>query len=206
MSIGNCLAATVGMIASLAIAGVAVAECVNIKSGAIKTSDGRVIKPGFDEWGYNYQAHSFNGGYCESYQNAAWCQPYADVDLLMKWDDAWLSNKDCDGDGLLDRHFGSPSYIGSDAWLTNHQSGKVEVNGKLRQWTYFIKIVAAPEDAVLDSGFWYTPGGTEIGPAIWGEFAIVQEILNDPSAGAHGVLYKSPVGPGFGHISKKKRR
>ena len=39
--------------------------------------------------------------------------------------------------------------LGSGAWLTNHQSGKAEVNGKLRKWTYFIKIVAAPSDAYI---------------------------------------------------------
>ena len=113
---------------------------------------------------------------------------------------AWLDNKDCDNDNLLDRHFGYATYIGSGAWLTNHQSGKVDVNGKLRKWTYFIKIVAAPADATLDGGFWQTADGIEIGEEIWGQFAIVQEVLNDPSSGAHGILYKSPVGPGFGHI------
>lgn len=67
----------------------------------------------------------------------------------MKWNDAWISNKDCDLDFKLDRHYGYDSYIGSGAWLTNHQSGKAEVNGKLRKWTYFIKIVAAPSDAYI---------------------------------------------------------
>ena len=64
-----------------------------------------------------------NGGYCDAYRNASWCQAYKDVNLLMKWNDAWLSNKDCGGDGLLDRHYGLASYIGSGAWTTNHQSG-----------------------------------------------------------------------------------
>lgn len=116
----------------------------------------------------------------------------------MKWNDAWLSNKDCDGNDLLDRHLGSDSYIGSDAWLTNNQSGYVEVNGRDRKWTYFIKIIAAPADGYTSGGTWYTAGGTEIGPVIWGQFAIVQEVYNDPSAGAHGILYLSPTGPGFG--------
>jgi hypothetical protein len=42
---------------------------------------------------------------------------------MMKWNDAWLANVDCDGDGLLDRHYGFGSYIGSGAWLTNHMWG-----------------------------------------------------------------------------------
>jgi hypothetical protein len=153
---------------------------------------------GYDSWGYNYQANMFNGGYCDAYRNAAWCQPYADVELIMKWNDAWLSNKDCDGDGKLDRHFGYNSYIGSGAWETNHQSGWVPVNGKQRRWTYFCKIVAVPVDATLSNGYWSTTGGVIIGPEIWGEFAITEEVYNDPSTGAHGILYKSPAGPGFG--------
>lgn len=176
------------------------AQCTIIQDGTLYTSDFRLITPGYDEWGYNYQANMFNGGYCDSYRDAAWCQPYKDVDLIMKWNNAWLSNMDCDNDGLLDRHFGYPSYIGSGAWLTNHQSGKVDVNGKMRKWTYFIKIVAAPSDANNVGGVWIAGDGTEIGPAIWGEFAIIQEVINDPSAGQHGIQYKSPSGPGFGQF------
>lgn len=113
--------------------------------------------PGFNEWGYNYGAHMFSGGYCESYRNAAWCFPYAEVDLIMKWNDAWLSNMDrgTDGttgglpDGKLDRYYGFDSYIGSGAWLTNHQKG---VNDDGTVWTYFTKIIAAPADAYLTAG------------------------------------------------------
>lgn len=178
----------------------AFADCTTIQDGLLQNSSGDLIYPGYDDWGYNYQAQMFNGGYCDAYRDAAWCQAYADDDLMMKWNNAWLSNKDCDGDGVLDRHAGSDSYIGSGAWLTNHMSGKVEVNGKMRKWTYFIKIVAAPDDATVSGGNWHAADGTEIGPVIWGQFAIIQEIVNDPSSGAHGVLYKSPIGPGFGHI------
>ena len=67
-------------------------DCTTIKDGTLLTSGGEVIETGFDGWGYNYQAHLFNGGYCDSYRDAAWCQPYKDVALKMKWNDAWLSN------------------------------------------------------------------------------------------------------------------
>jgi hypothetical protein len=116
----------------------------------------------------------------------------------MKWNDAWLSNTDCDGDGKLDRHFGYLSYRGSGAWLTNHMSGTYEENGTVCSWTYFVKIVAAPLDAALIDGNWVTPGGIVIGPALWGDFAIIQEISNDACAGDSGLLYKSPASPGFG--------
>lgn len=182
----------------VALSNLGFAECTTIQDGTLPASDGSVITTGYDDWGYNYEAHMFNGGYCDVYYDAAWCQEWADDDLIMKWNDAWLSNKDCDGDLLLDRHYGYDSYIGSGAWLTNHQFGKVEVNGKLRKWTYFCKIVAAPSDGTLTDGYWYDANGIEIGPVIWGSFAVIQEIYNDPSAGAHGILYKSPAGPGFG--------
>src|SRR3989338_1117557 len=150
--------------------------CTTIQDGTLYTSDGRLITPGYDIWGYNYQARMFNGGYCDAYRNAAWCQPYKDVRLIMKWNDAWLSNKDCSNDGLLDRYYGFSSYIGSGAWLTNHQSGSYELNGEACNWNYFVKIVAAPADATKVGGVWYAADGTEIGPVIWGEFAIIQQV------------------------------
>jgi hypothetical protein len=176
--------------------------CTTIQSGTLLTSAGAVIETGYDQWGYNYQAHMFNGKYCDAYRNALWCQPYANDDLEMKWNDAWLSNQDCDGDGLLDRHLGFASYIGSGAWLTNHQKGTyIDLNGKKQRWTYFSKIVAAPADATKTGGTWFAADGTEIGADIWGEFALIQEIYNDTGTGDHGVLYLSPYGAGFGKFS-----
>lgn len=174
-------------------------ECTTIQSGELLASDGSVITTGKDDWGYNYQAHLFNGMYCDSYRDAAWCQPYADVSLAMKWNEAWLSNKDCDGDDLLDRHYGFDTYSGSGAWLTNHQAGTyADDEGKKCKWTYFVKIVAAPADAYTEAGYWYTADGVEIGEVIWGGFAIVQQVENDACAGLSGLQYKSPAGPGFG--------
>jgi len=175
-------------------------DCTTIQSGELLTSDGDVITTGFDDWGYNYQAHLFNGMYCDSYRDAEWCQPWVDVKLAMKWNDAWLSNKDCDGDTLLDRHFGFDSYIGSGAWLTNHQSGTYEDGTK---WNYFVKIVAVPADAVdsnpgvNNSGTWIVDG-VEIGPEIWGAFAIIQQVENDPVLGVHGLQYLSEASAGLG--------
>jgi len=162
-------------------------KCVTIQSGTLYTSTGEVITTGYDQFGYNYQAHMFNGRYCD-YDRVVGGE-FCDVTLVMKWNDAWLSNKDCDSDDLLDRHYGYSSYIGSGAWCTNHQSG-----GKGKDhWTYFVKIVAVPESATKVSGIWYAANGTEIGPVIWGSFAIIQEV----ESGA-GATYVSPAGPGFG--------
>ena len=54
-------------------------------------------------------------------------------------------------------------------------------------------------DNVPDNGeLWLSADGKEIGPSIWGAFAIVEEISNDPCLGEHGALYVSPAGPGLG--------
>jgi hypothetical protein len=180
----------------LAISNLGWAQCVTIQDGILMTSDEKLIMPGYDEFGYNYQSHLFNGRYCD--YDRVLGGPSCDVDLVMKWNDAWLSNMDCDNDGKLDRHLGYTSYIGSGAWCTNHQSGKVEVNGKMRKWTYFVKIVAVPADAYKADGKWYTADDIEIGLDIWREFAVIQRVYNDPAEGAHGILYKSPLAPGFG--------
>ncbi len=173
-------------------------DCTTIQKGELYASDGSSITTGYDKWGYNYQAHVFNGGYCDAYRNATWCQPHKDVDLIMKWNDAWLANTDCDGDGLLDRHYGFNSYIGSGAWETNHQNGEYEKDGKTCEWTYFVKIVAAPADAHIDNGTWYTADNVEIGPVIWGSFATIQSVYDNSCAEDYGVEYLSPNSPGFG--------
>jgi len=174
-------------------------KCTTIQSGLIKDSTGNPIEVGYDDWGYNYQAFMFNGYYCDSYRDAAWCQDYKDVELIMKWNEAWMSNKDCDGDGLLDRHYGFDSFIGSGAWLTNHQKGTyLDDESNECRWSYFGKIIAAPLDAAVTDGVWYNSDGVEIGPVIWGQFAIIQDITNDACAGFKGVYYKSPDHAGFG--------
>ncbi len=185
---------------SLALVPLSVGQlCTTIQDGKLLTSAGTLIETGFDSWGYNYQAHEFNGKYCDAYRNAEWCQAYVNDDLNMKWNDAWLSNKDCDGDGLLDQ---PTNFIGTGAWVTNHQKGVyTDVNGKKQRWEYFVKIVAVPADATLSNGIWKTADGAEIGPVIWGQFAIVQEVYNDTGTGDHGVFYVSPYSAGLGRFS-----
>ncbi|WP_167617803.1 hypothetical protein [Maribellus sediminis] len=202
--------------------------CVSLKDGSLVYADGhylegQAIPVGFDMYGYNYQAHMFNGSYFNAYagrpgtalppyegddeaylaenpeaeSNSLW--PYRNDVLIMKWNDAWLANSDCDSDGVLDRHYGFDSYIGSGAWLTNHISGvTVNEDGSECKWNYFTKIIAVPEDAQKVDGIWYTAEGTEIGPVIWGQFATIQEVSKDPCTGDHGLLYKSMDHTGFG--------
>lgn len=169
---------------------VCAATCTNIQSGQILTSSGQVIEPGYDEFGYNYQALMFNGRYCDS--DRVFGGDYCDVSLSMKWNDAWLSNKDCDGDGLLDRHFGLPTYIGSDAWQTNHMKGQYEgEGGEICEWDWFTKYMAKPTEAYDCS---------EVGYEIWEGFCVTLSVYNDPCGGFEGVEWH-PVEPGFGGLS-----
>jgi len=219
------------------------AACTTIKDGVLKykassylsTNGQPFLKVGFDAYGYNYQAHLFNGSYFNAYANGAgfapyeggddtayltanpgagshWAWPYRFVTLNMKWNDAWLSNQDCGDDsgspipdGKLDRHYGFAQYKGSGAWLTNHESDMEDG----AHWSNFTKIVAVPFTAILGgtscpsdppSGtcIFSTADGSEIGYEIWGEFAIIQQVYNDPAVGLHGVQYKSPTNPGWG--------
>lgn len=179
--------------------GAALAKCATIPQGLITNSAGETIEPGYDSWGYNYQARIFNGDYCGAYRNAAWCQPYVGTNLQMKWNDAWLSNQDCTGDSKLDRHYGYSGYRGSGAWLTNHMWYEYEQNGAVCHVSYFAKIVAAPAvGAYVHDGVWYASGGGVLGNQIWGDFMIVQEVTNDPCGGMSGVSYKA-VRPGLGN-------
>lgn len=192
------------------------AACTTLKDGVLTYSPGHYlygqpIPVGYNPYGYNYQAHLFNGSYANVYLGGDgfppyegdddsylaanptvvghWAWPYRDVNLLMKWNDAWISNKDCNNDGKLDRYYGYASYIGSGAWITNHMGGGEGED----HWTYFVKIVAAPTNATKVGGVWYAADGTEIGPAIWGDFATIQEVES-----GLGAIYVSPAGPGFG--------
>lgn len=175
------------------------AACTTIQSGLLVDKLGNPITIGFDQYGYNYQGHLFNGDYCNYDRDGSDCSVNFDS-LMMKWNDAWLANTSCDGDFELDRHYGFDTYRGSGAWLTNHISGEYvdAETGETCKWNYFVKIVAAPADAEAVDGVWYTVGGTEIGPVIWGAFAIIQQVENDPCAGLHGLQYISPLNAGLG--------
>ena len=199
--------------------------CKTIQDGVLTYSSGHFllgtpIPTGYDPYGYNYQAHLFKGSYANAYLGggkfppytgddatyladnpsaaSTWYWPYRTTQVLMKWNDAWLSNKDCNSDGALDRHFGLTSYIGSGAWITNHMWDSYEYDGAVCNWDWFTKIIAVPSDATSFAGYWYAADGTEIGGTIWGEFATIQSVYNDPCAGFTGLEYLSPDHAGFG--------
>lgn len=155
-------------------------NCTKIKDGIIYDRQGNIITLGYDQYGYNYQVHSFKGLY-DNYSRPA--IPTATGPFLkMKWNDIWLSNMDCDGDAKLDY-----SCCGGGAWLTNAIEG-MDDNGQY--YKYFVKIVSVPLDALAINDVWYNADGSEIGPAIWSSFAIVEEITE-----GLGTLNYMPVSP-----------
>ncbi|KKW19553.1 MAG: hypothetical protein A2W52_01255 [Candidatus Taylorbacteria bacterium RIFCSPHIGHO2_02_49_25] len=164
-------------------------SCATIQSGTITDSSGNPLTVGYDQFGYNYQAHMFNGTYDSSDRNidgTYWGSTgdYVDDSLIMKWSDAWLANVDCNGDGKLDRGLVDGVVGGtSKGWLTNEVNGDYDSDGDGIQdahYTWFVKIV------------WVGPGGS-----LWGEYEIIQEVYNDPVGGFHGLQFKVGA-PGFG--------
>lgn len=138
------------LFASLVTAKAPSDTCTYITDGTIPYPagyflEGEYYMPGYDIFGYNYQAHIFNGSYANAYldkddyspytgddasyladnvgADSTWYWQFRNIQLQMKWNDAWLANKDCETYGALDRHFGFDTYQGSGAWLTNHASG-----------------------------------------------------------------------------------
>ena len=187
------LAFVVTMLVALVAAGAGVASdgqsCTTIQDGTLVDSAGNVLGLGYDQFGYNYQAHMFNGTYDGSdrvLDGLYWADPsssdYADDSLIMKWSDTWLANVDCNGDSKLDRGLiGVVAGGTSLGWLTNQNEGNyTDAGGVEQHYTYFSKIV------------WVGPGGS-----LWGEYELIQEVYNDPAGGFHGLQLKVGA-PGFG--------
>ena len=160
--------------------------CATIQDGTITDSNGNVITTGFDQFGYNYQAHLFNGTYDSSdrqWNNGYWGDTtsyYVYDSLEMKWSDDWLSNVDCNGDHKLDRGLVG-EYVGgiSLGWTTNHVQGTYTDETGEHHYTDFVKIV------------YVGPGGS-----LWGYYEIVEEVFNDPAGGYHGLFSKTDPGLG----------
>lgn len=156
-------------------------DCATIQSGAISDSSGNPLALGSDPYGYNYQSHMFNGPY-ENFSRPPVPVASSETHLIMKWSDSWIANRDCDGDGKLDRGLVNGVVGGSSkGWLTNNVRGTyVDEDGLTQHYTEFIKIV-------------YTGPGSPL----WGSYTIVQDVYNDTGTGDHGNQFK-PMRPGFG--------
>lgn len=150
-------------------------HCVKIAEGKIMTSDEEIIKLGYDKYGYNYQAHKFKG-FPGNVSRPEVPVTSSDIKLTLKWNNAYLSNTDCDKDMRLDRHYGYESYIGSGAWFTNKFRGSyVGDDGREHHWWLYVKIAAKPTAE-------YSCGHRR-GSEYDAEFCQVEYKLHDPYGG-----------------------
>lgn len=164
-------------------------DCTAIKDGTLVDANGNPISTGYDVYGYNYQAHMFNGFY-DNYARPDVPFEEGDTWLQMKWSDEWLSKFDCDGDTKLDRGLGTETPGTSQGWLTNHEEGTYEnLGGEMCEYTYFVKIVYMPEACNADN-------------KIWGSYCIIQENLNDPCGELGWSVAEKIVNPGLGLYTK----
>lgn len=207
--------------ATTASAAGSTATCASIAQGTVLYAPtsylhGTVIKKGRNAYGYDYNRSSFEGNFFNSYANAAglpplkgneadylaanptaanhWAWPYREVKVEMDWNDQWLSNKDCTGDGLLDRHYGFSSYIGSGAILFETETWPVMVGGKKAKARDELRVEALTSaDVIIPSISYFgeqtvrRQDGTEL-PQLWAEFVVTCYKLRDPSAPASDVL------------------
>ncbi|MCK5286025.1 MAG: hypothetical protein KAJ58_02245 [Candidatus Pacebacteria bacterium] len=146
-------------------------------SGGIKETSPKydlmkgVANLNFSPKGYNYRTHSFKGKANQACPENRDTPGYKDLNMTMKWNDAWLSNKDHNGDGYLDRHYGFDSYAGSGAWI------KIKIFKET--WVYSVKIIAVTETDYLKEGIWYTIKGEKIGRIFRDALAVTEETLVD---------------------------
>lgn len=190
--------AIVLVLAAIVVTGTSSTWGGNPKAEKFSTETGETVDwlfdPGFNEWGYNYNAWMFSGGYCDAYHDASWCQAYKDVDLIMKWSPEWLDRSDSNGDGKLDRGYVDCRGPGTNAaldeshcpgaWITNQMRGW---NPDGTRWSWFVKIVYPGQHPVDSNGDGLDD--TTGGQIIWNEFVVIESVYNDPAADAHGVEF-----------------
>jgi hypothetical protein len=171
----------------------AVAACTKIQSGSLTDVKSNVITVGYDKYGYNYQAHIFNGLY-QNFSRPDTVVTVGTENLVMKWSDDWLANVDCNGDGKLDRGLDPKTGIStgiSMGWVTNHFEGDyLGTDGEVHHYTYFVKIA-------YDAGAACTAAAPT---CIWGLYTVIEELQND-LFGEYGGRIKfinKLTGPGLG--------
>jgi len=147
-------------------------NCTKIQDGTIVDVNNNIISVGYDAWGYNYQAHMFNGLY-DNYARPDEPLTEGNTWLMMKWSDEWLANTDCNNDGKLDRGYSCNSTNPTSsacqgAWLTNHQWGSYLGNWNLTgDWVLefdYLGRLYIHDMKVVDNTFTGTGGFPSGGP------------------------------------------
>jgi hypothetical protein len=179
---------------------------------------GDTITEGFNLYGINYQWKFARKGVEEICQYTAkvWeddpeityeaCieaqrnEKFQLIKQTEKWNNAWLSNKDCSGDEKLDRHYGFDSYLGSRAGqMVNIRYSYNNAENVQCKANIFWVIYAAPSNAHLDqdTGNWYVRnkefglGEYEVVPTFHG-LAVVYRTVYDPCGEFPSEDYISP--------------
>jgi len=173
---------------------------------------------GFDAYGYNWNAHHFNGilfnaiigdylyngaffgdwepytgndvEYLALYPSAVYLPwDYRHINLVMHWNEALISRE-----GVYPE-----KWIDSNGWITFHYSGMDE-NGK--RWSQFQKMVAAKSTDNYSNGIWYDMNGNEIGVySTWAELILIQ-VVN--TGNIHPDFFAPYVNPSSSGIGKYK--
>lgn len=185
-------------------------KCTTIKDGVLKYPvghylEGQLLTTGYDIYGFNYQAHRFDGcfvNYLRSYHGSPPYEGECSMHFSLKWNDAYLSNKDCDGDGYLDRDWS----LGSGAWRFEQQRGEyMNEDGEICTYSFFAKLIVPPSGSYVGEPCdsrgctWYTSSGEEIGLQRHVYFAMISAITHDSCGRYSGPYYLSslPVGLGY---------
>jgi len=173
---------------------------------------------GFDAYGYNWNAHHFNGilfnaiigdtlyeelfGFMYPYSgddaqyiedfNFADGLPfwgYRELYLVMHWNEALISRE-----GVYPE-----KWIDSNGWITFHYSGMDEEGNR---WSQFQKMVAAKSTDNYSNGIWYDMNGNEIGVySTWDELILIQ-VVN--TGNIHPDFFAPYVNPSSSGIGKYK--
>ncbi|MCA6075104.1 hypothetical protein [Fulvivirga sedimenti] len=164
---------------------------------------------GFDQWGYNWNAHHFNGnvwnaivadylyqgeffwridpytGDDESYlEKYPWADQmpfwaYRNMELVMHWNE-----------GLISKDGEYQDWLDSDAWITFHY----KLGKGSDKWFQFQKFVAAKSTDYIKDGMWYDQDGNLIGIFHDWDTLIMIEVHD----AGQPPYFKSPLSPGLG--------
>ena len=180
-----------------------------------------VMGKGFNAYGFNWNAHHFNGNMLNVFFSDTMFQemffygwdPYTGDDaeflakypvaeylpfwgfrhfnLVMHWNEACISR-----DGIYPE-----TWFDSNAWITFHYSG--ELNGS--RWSQFQKYVAARSTDYKQDGKWYNENDEEIGLMNdWGDLILIQVTNTGELPEIFYDSYVNPYSSGIGAYKTKK--
>jgi hypothetical protein len=183
---------------------------------------------GFDEWGFNWNAHQFKGYtinmmfgdhffmYYPHYKKYVYkgegpdfwdmvVSEFSYFPMLMPGE-LLESKLLCRwNEALISSEGEYPAgWMDTDAWIVFNYSGEIE--GK--HWKSMRKLVAAKSTDQLVEGVWYNEQGDEIGldALFWTDLIVVQVVNNGevPPFPFFYSDYNSPNGPGYGEYKLKR--